>query len=43
MGAVYTGDLIKAEIKAVYSVGLDSWMIWDPANTYTDSGYEKQL
>ena len=35
MGATYTADLIRAEKKAVYDVGLTSWMMWDPANTYT--------
>lgn len=43
MGAIYTPDMIKFQKKAVYDVGLDSWMMWDPANTYTEGGYEKQL
>lgn len=35
MGATYTKDMVKAEIKAVYDNGLTSWMLWDPANKYT--------
>src|SRR5690606_5781068 len=36
LGAVYTKDLVRAQIQATYDVGLDSWMLWDPANTYTE-------
>ena len=35
LGAVYTKDLIRAEMKAVYDNGLSSWMLWDPSNKYT--------
>ena len=35
MGATYTKDLIRAQMKAVYDNGLNSWMLWDPANKYT--------
>ena len=41
MGAKYTPEMIRAQIKATYDVGLDSWMMWDPANTYTQGGYIK--
>jgi len=37
MGANYTKDMIKSEIKAVYDNGLNSWMLWDPSNKYTPS------
>lgn len=37
MGATYTKDMIKAEIKAVYDNKLNSWMLWDPSNKYTPS------
>jgi len=37
MGATYTKELIKAEMKATYDNGLDSWMLWDPSNKYTPS------
>ncbi len=40
MGAIYTKELIKAEIKAVSDNGLKSWMLWDPANKYTPSALE---
>jgi hypothetical protein len=35
LGAIYTADMVKAEIKAVYDVGLSSWMLWDASNKYT--------
>lgn len=33
----YTPDMVRAQIKATYDAGLTSWMLWDPANTYTPS------
>lgn len=38
LGATYTADMVRAQIKATYDVGLDSWMLWDPANKYTPGG-----
>ncbi len=35
LGAIYTSEMIRAQISATYDVGLDSWMLWDPANNYT--------
>lgn len=35
LGAVYDADMVRAQIKATYDAGLTSWMLWDPANTYT--------
>ena len=35
LGAKYTADMVRAQINATYDSGLDSWMLWDPANTYT--------
>jgi hypothetical protein len=35
LGADYTAEMVRAQIKATYDIGLTSWMIWDPANTYT--------
>jgi len=40
LGATYTKEMIRAEIKAVYDNGLDSWMLWDPSNKYTPSALE---
>jgi len=36
MGATYTKEMVRAQIKATYDAGLDSWMLWDPGNTYTE-------
>jgi hypothetical protein len=35
MGAVYTKELVRAQIDAGSALGVQSWMLWDPANTYT--------
>lgn len=35
LGAIYTKDMVRAQIQATYDSGLTSWMLWDPANTYT--------
>jgi hypothetical protein len=35
LGAVYTPEMVHAQMKAVYDSGLTSWMLWDPANRYT--------
>jgi hypothetical protein len=31
----YTADMVRKQIQATYDSGLTSWMLWDPANTYT--------
>ena len=31
----YTPEMVRKQIKATYDAGLTSWMLWDPANTYT--------
>lgn len=40
----YGGDYgmaeVKAQIKGSYDAGVDSWMIWDPGNTYTVGALE---
>jgi hypothetical protein len=33
----YTPAMVSAQIKATYDAGLTSYMLWDPANTYTPS------
>ena len=38
-GTHYTADMVKAQIKATYDVGLDSWMIWNASNKYTDGAF----
>jgi hypothetical protein len=35
LGATYTKDMVRAQIKATYDNGLDSWLLWDPSNKYT--------
>jgi len=40
LGATYTEEMIKDEMKAVYDNGLNSWMLWDPKNKYTPSALE---
>lgn len=40
MGAVYTKELVKAQMKAVTDNGLSSWMLWDPTNKYTPAALE---
>lgn len=31
----YTSQMVRTQIQATYDAGLTSWMLWDPANTYT--------
>ena len=38
LGAVYTADMVRAQIQATYDAGLTSWMMWDPSNRYTRGG-----
>lgn len=38
-GGTYDVAEVKAQIKATYDAGLNSWMIWDPANRYTVGAY----
>ncbi len=35
LGAIYTAEMVRVQKQAVYDSGLDSWMLWDPANKYT--------
>lgn len=35
LGAIYTADMVKAEMQATYDAGLTSWLLWDPKNIYT--------
>jgi hypothetical protein len=34
---------VRAQIQAVYDAGLDSWMLWDPANIYTKDALLKDM
>ena len=35
IGATYTAEMVKAQIKGTYDSGLNSWLMWSAANTYT--------
>ena len=37
LGATYTKELIRAQMKAGYDNNINSWMLWDPSNKYTPS------
>lgn len=41
LGAVYTPEMVRGQIKATYEVGLSSWLLWDPSNKYTVEALEK--
>lgn len=42
MGTTYTASMIKDQIRALHEQGIDSYMVWDPANTYTTEAYGKE-
>ncbi|MCX6731772.1 MAG: hypothetical protein NTX55_02165 [Candidatus Parcubacteria bacterium] len=35
LGATYDASMVRKEKQAVYDSGLNSWLLWDPANKYT--------
>lgn len=35
LGATYDAAMVRKQKQALYDLGLNSWMLWDPANTYT--------
>lgn len=35
LGAIYTAEMVRKQITGLTDAGLDSWMLWDAANTYT--------
>lgn len=39
LGAVYTAEMVRAQITATNDVGLDSWLMWDPKNIYTKKAF----
>ena len=41
LGAKYTTDMVKLELKAAKDAGVESWMVWDPANKYHEDAFEK--
>lgn len=42
LGATYTPAMVRQQIQATYDVGLESWLMWDASNTYTESAYQTQ-
>ncbi len=42
MGATYTAEMVRAQISAGEKLGIESWMLWDPANHYTPSALKSQ-
>ncbi len=40
MGAIYTETLVRAQIDAGKKLGVGSYMMWDPSNTYTVEAYK---
>ncbi|PCI30392.1 hypothetical protein COB55_00285 [Candidatus Wolfebacteria bacterium] len=36
LGANYDAEKVRAQIQAVYDSGLDSWMLWNASNRYTE-------
>jgi hypothetical protein len=41
LGTKYTADMIRDQIRALHEQGIESYMVWDPANTYTVGAYNK--
>lgn len=41
-GGTYDTEAVRAQIQATYDAGLDSWMVWDPANRYTADAFEAE-
>ena len=42
LGAIYTADMVRAQIKAVNDSGLTSWLLWDAGDKYTESALQKK-
>lgn len=42
LGATYDAAMIRAQKKALYDLGINSWMMWSPSNNYTRGGLESR-
>ena len=42
VGVPYTAELVQAQLQAAYDLGINSWMMWDPRNEYTDEVYTRE-
>ncbi len=38
----YTSEMVKDQIQATYDVGLNSWMLWNASNVYTESALKSE-
>ncbi len=43
LGAVYTKDMVQAQMKATRDNGLTSWMLWDANNKYTPAALNPEV
>jgi hypothetical protein len=43
MGAIYTAEMVRAQIDAGEKLGIRSWMLWDPANKYTRGALKTEV
>lgn len=41
LGVPYTADMVHAQIQAARDLGINSWLMWDPRNTYTKEVYTR--
>ena len=41
-GGVYDAAAVRAQIESTYESGLNSWMLWDPGNTYTEEALQSE-
>lgn len=42
LGAKYTESMVRDQIKALQELGITSYMVWDPGNSYTVAAYDKE-
>jgi hypothetical protein len=40
LGAIYTPDMVQAQITATNTLGIQSWLFWDAKNLYTSSVFK---
>lgn len=39
LGATYTAEMVRDQIKALEDLGINSWLVWDPSNKYTTGAF----
>ncbi len=42
LGANYTPELMRDQKKALYDLGINDWLVWDPGNKYHNAEHEPQ-